>query len=251
MPLMRMTRSIRLLALTPILLGASGAYAAGINLGWNDCPGGATYSVLETFACDTNAGVHTLVGSFISPVDVEAMTANEIVIDVQTSGSTLAPWWTFGTGQCRAMQSLSPNYDFLAGPFTCHDYWQGGALGGLSWNTLSGFTNACRIKGVHALPTGDPRIGSIPNFLEIYSFKININNARTAGPGACSGCSDGACVAFIELRINQPLPLPTIYIQYPAVSNFVIWQGWNPAVKTCPGTPTRQKTWGSIKAIYR
>ena len=60
-------RRIVLCALAPLLFGTPAASAAGFNLGWNDCPSGATYSLLETFACDSNVGFHTLVGSFVAP----------------------------------------------------------------------------------------------------------------------------------------------------------------------------------------
>src|SRR5580765_9043149 len=95
-----------LVATAPLLLGAAPAWAAGINLGWNDCPGGATYSLTQTFACNTNAGSHTLVGSFVAPAGVEMMSANEIVIDIQTGGAGLSGCWTYGTGQCRTASSL-------------------------------------------------------------------------------------------------------------------------------------------------
>ena len=49
------------------------ARAAGINLGWNDCPPGPTYRLTETFACNTNLGSHTMVGSFVAPANIVAM----------------------------------------------------------------------------------------------------------------------------------------------------------------------------------
>jgi hypothetical protein len=37
-----------------------------------------------------------------------------------------------------------------AGPFTCYDYWQGGAIGAIQEDAPVG--NRVRIKGVFALP---------------------------------------------------------------------------------------------------
>lgn len=242
-----------LFTIAPLLLVAASASAAGMNLGWNDCPGGASYSLIERFACDSNADVHTLVGSFVAPAGIVAMSANEISMDVETSGLALSQWWSFGTGQCRAAASLAGNFDFST-LSACYDYWQAGAIGSLRWSALPP-ANVCRIKGVFALPVGDSRIVAVPKGLEVYSFKCIINNARSTGLGACSGCSDQACIVLNSIRVNQPLASGgfAIFISNPAVTQFVVWQGWTTMDPryTCPGTPTRQQTWGSIKALYR
>ena len=252
-----MNRIPRHFVFAPLLFCATQASAAGIDLGWNDCPGGATYSLTQTFACDTNAGIHTMVGSFVAPAGIEAMSANEIVIEVQTGGPQLAAWWTYGAGQCRAATSLQGNFDFTGGPFTCYDYWQGGAIGALIWQS-EGFPyglNHCRIKGVFALPAGDARITAIPEGTHVYSFKANINNAKSIGLGACGGCGDEACIVLNLIAINQPAPQPPrIPLQNPEFAAFVTWQGWSTPDPNnqCPAvTPARSRTWGSIKALYR
>jgi hypothetical protein len=252
-------RALLYFACAPLLFWAVDASAAGFNLGWNDCPSGPTYTLAETFACDTNVGIHTMVASFVAPAGIHQMSANEIVIDMQTGGAALAPWWTMATGQCRPASSLAGNFDFTAGPFTCYDYWQGGAIGGLQWSVFNppaqGNLNRCRIKGVFALPAGDERITSIPEGLEVYSFKCNVNSAKTTGLGACTGCSDEACIVLNVITINQPAPdPPQVRLTSPAVSQYVIWQGWSTPDphNACPAvTPTRNHTWGSIKALYR
>jgi hypothetical protein len=248
-------RRIVLCALAPLLLGAPAASAAGLNLGWNDCPSGAAYSLLETFACDTNFGVHTLVGSFVAPAGINAMSGNEIVIDIQTGGASLPAWWTFGAGQCRPSFALTVNFDFTSGPSTCTDYWLGSAAGGIGWSVLPSATNRCRIQVVVALPVDSPGITPLTEGVEYYSFKANIRNNQTTGLGACAGCSEEACIVFNVLRISQPAPNPpqTILIN-PAVTEHLVWQGWSTTDPNnqCPAvTPARQQTWGSIKALYR
>jgi hypothetical protein len=254
-----MSRALRRSAFAALLFCATQASAAGINLGWNDCPSGPTYTLAETFACDTNVGIHTMVASFVAPAGINQMSANEIVIDVQTGSVLLSPWWTIGPGQCRAAASLGGNFDFSAGPFTCYDYWQRGAIGGLNWSIpLSPnhlVPNRCRIKGLFALPAGDSRITSVPEGTEVYSFRANINNANSTGLGACAGCSDEACIVLNQININQPDPdPPNTKIVFPAISQHVIWQGWSTPdpVNACPLiTPARKQTWGSIKSLYR
>ena len=227
----------------------------GLNLGWNDCPSGPTYALLETFACDTNVGVHLLFGSFIPPPGINAMSANQVVIDVQSGGASFAPWWTFGTGLCRPSGSLQSVFDFTNGPFSCYDYWQGGAVGGFFYSGSPATANRARIKGVFALPAGDPRITSLPEGLEYYSFKLVINNAKSTGLGACPGCNDEACIVLNMIALNQTPPNPSFTpVTSPAVAAHVLWQGWSTPDPTnqCPTvTPARKQTWGSIKALYR
>ena len=127
-------------------------------------------------ACDTNAGSHTLIGSFVAPPGVDSMSANEVVIDLESASPSLPDWWKMRTGLCRA-GSLTWSFDFTGGPFTCYDYWQGGAIGSLQQDPPVG--NRARIKGVFALPAGDARITSIAEGTEVYSFKANINSAKT------------------------------------------------------------------------
>ena len=233
-------------------LSAGPLWAGGLNLGWVNCPTGVGYTLTRTSLCSSNSGINTMVGSFVAPGGIDQMSANEVVIDLQTSGALLADWWRMGTGRCRPT-ALGYSFDFTGGPIDCYDYWQGGAIGALQEDP-PGTNNRARIKGVFALPAGDSRITSVPVDLEVYSFKLNINNSKTAGLGACAGCNAEACIVLNEIKANQPPPLTTVSIANPAASAHVIWQAWtdpNPS-NACPlVTPTRKQTWGSIKSLYR
>jgi len=253
---MRKRLSLHVSLVLALALCTGRAGASGIDVGWDDCPGGAAYSLLKTFACDTNVGINTIVGSFVAPASVIAMSANETVFDIATGGAALAPWWGMATGQCRPASSVAGNFDFTLGPFACYDYWQAGAIGSLSWSVLPNSTNRCRIKGVFALPAGDARITSIAKGTPVYSFKCNINNAKSTGLGACAGCTDEACIVLQSIRINQPVASGgfAIFMTNPATAQHVIWQGWSTQDPTaaCPLlTPAKPRSWGSIKALYR
>jgi hypothetical protein len=243
-----------LFTIASLLLGAATASAAGINLGWNDCPGGSSYVLTERFACNTNEGVHTLIGSFVAPPGVEKMSANEVQIDLASKPPAPLPdWWKMRSTFCRAA-SLVGDFDFTTGPFTCYDYWQGGAIGAVVVEFPNAANGRARIKGVFALPAGDARITSIPEGTHVYSFKAVINNAKSAGLGSCAGCNEEACIVLQYIKLNQPPPQSTIWIANPASSQHVYWQGWttpNPNYQCPQFTPARQQTWGSIKALYR
>lgn len=234
-----------------LALSASPAAAAGINLGWDDCPAGPTYALTQTFACDTNTGAHTLVGSFVATAGVEKMSANEMVIDLQSSGAAFPDWWGMNSGSCRST-SLALNVDFTGGPSSCYDYWQGGAVGGIQMRTPVG--NRVRIPGVYAIPANDPHITAVPEGLHVYSFKAVINNAKTVGLGSCAGCNTDVCIVLQWITLDQPVGTPAgnIRLTNPATAQHVIWQGWSDPSGNCPQvTPAKNRTWGSIKALYR
>ena len=248
-----------LLSAALIIASAGSARAMGINLGWLDCAGQGSYQHTRTFACDTNSGGgHTLVGTFIAPQGMSAVTGYSAVLDLQTSGATLAPWWQLRASLpagCRPA-SMSHSADFTSGPSSCFDYWQGGAIGGASAEYPTTAANKARLKAIAALPFGDSRITSIAAGTEVYTFKLTINNAKTVGLGACAGCSDEVCIALNSVLITQTPGAPNgnFMLVNPAVSNHVMWQGWSPAdpFQGCPlVVPTRDRTWGAIKAIYR
>jgi hypothetical protein len=238
--------SCTFLALTA---GIAAAGPGGLNLGWLDC-GGLPASLDRVTLCNTNTGLNTLVGSFVAPSFVDAMSANEVVFDIQTVGVSLTPWWGMRTGACRASASLAGDFNFTAGPFTCYDYWQAGAIGALSQDVAVG--NRARVKGVFALPAGDARITSVPEGTEVYSFKANINNAKSVGLGACAGCPLGACIVLNSIKINQPVGTPGggKFVSATAVRNYATWQG-GIGTDCLAATPAKNTTWGSVKALYR
>ncbi len=97
-----------LLALTA---GAAAAADGGLNLGWGDC-GGLPATQDRVFACNTNQTVsaHILIGSFVAPCCITAAAANEIVIDVQTTGAAHSPSCTGCTaGACIVLNSIKIN----------------------------------------------------------------------------------------------------------------------------------------------
>ena len=68
---------MRRLLLVPFLLGLlpSATAAAGwVNLSWDDC--GSHGASMRTFACNTNGGSHTLVGSFVAPSGIDSLNGN-------------------------------------------------------------------------------------------------------------------------------------------------------------------------------
>lgn len=244
-----MSKLLRLVTVTAALtITASVASAAGLNFAWNDCPSGGGVQN-KTFACASNTGTNTLVGSFIPPVGVTAATGIEVVVDLLTAGPAYADWWAFrNVGTCR-QTALSANADFTGGPSNCTDYFVGAASGGLT-NFESGFSgtaNRARIKALWAVPPANA--GPLDSGTEYYAFKFNISNAKTVGTGACTGCTDNVCLVLNMIRITQPVGVGNFDVSDEATSRTATWQ--SEVAGTCLPVPARNRTWGSVKALYR
>ena len=251
-----------LLFCATLLVTAAGTVSASgtgtINLGWLDCPSGGG-AVTRTFACNTNTGGgHTLIGTFVGGDGLTLVSGFSAVLDLQTSGPDLAPWWQTRASLpagCRPA-SMAHSFDFTGGPANCYDYWQGGANGGSSANYPTTAANRARLLMQAALPLGDTRITAVPKGQEVYTFKLTFNNAKTVGLGACAGCNAEACIVLNSILVTQTPGTPGGNYVYstPGTSSHAIWQAWTTSDPNhfCPQvTPAKNRTWGSIKAIYR
>ena len=236
-----------LLATAACLALASTAQAAGgLNLSWSDC---STFGTMQrNFACASNtAPAHIMYGSAITGVDMGQLNGQASVLDLQTNQAALSNWWQLGAGGCRA-GLISAGFDFTAN-VNCLDPWAGQAAGGINYTAGFGGANKARIRTVCAIPGST----SISGTDEYYFFKVTILNGKTTGNGSCAGCTDGACVVFNSIEVTQPLGVGDYKISNPLNRNWVQFQGGATGVSGgCPAaTPTRNKTWGSVKSIYR
>ena len=245
-----MSKWLRLVTvLAGVAMFASSPVAAeGLNLLWSDCALG-TGVQNKTFACNSNTGANTLVGSYIPPAGTTAVTGMEAVIDLLAEGATYPDWWSFkNTGTCR-QTALSANSGFVSGPFACTDYWAGGASGGLTAFT-SGFSgNANRARIMALFSVAPLAAGPLDSGLEYYAFNLLITNAKTVGTGACAGCANKVCLVLNSIKLTQPVGVGNFVISDEATSRTATWQ--SEVAATCIPVPVRNRTWGSVKALYR
>jgi hypothetical protein len=243
-----MKRLLTLLACAALTLVATSAFAGGINLSWVDC--GAFGALQRNFACNTNSGLNSAVASVVTGVDMAQLNGQASVLDMQTNQAALSNWWQFNSPGCRFASPalIAGNFDFTAN-INCLDPWGGTASGGLNYSPGFGGPNRARIRTVCAI------IGStgITGVDEYYMFKVNISNARSTGAGACAGCTDGACIVFNSILVTQPAGVGDYTISNTLLRNWVQWQGGAVNVTGgCPAaTPTQNRTWGSVKSLYR
>jgi hypothetical protein len=226
-------------------------YPAQVDLSWSDCVLGP-YSVDMANDCTTNDGLMgTLYVSFVPPGLMPLFLGSLSVIDLQTSGATLSPWWHLESTGCRNA-SLSANVDFTHGPTSCADFWNGQASYGFNCATPSPHTslpNSARIKIVAAVPS--QFYGPIDNSKVWYAYTLIISNSQTVGAGACSGCLDGACIVVNQMQLTQPLPAPDVFLTS-GPQQYVTYRGGAGPGAPCPqSTPVHRNSWGSIKSLYR
>jgi hypothetical protein len=230
-----------LVALTAGIASAQG----GLNLAWNDC--GAAGQSNRNIACTTNSGLNTLVASIVTGFDIPNLVSEESVMDLQTNQAALSPWWLIGGTNCRAATAVAASFDFTGGPFTCVDLWENAGFGGVNYLGPFEQPNRARIRTVYAINPGK----AIDGVSEWYLFKVNINNSRSTGTGACAGCLDAACIVLNSVKMIQPIGEGDYTIVNPLLSQSATWQG-GVVGGGCPGaTPTKSATWGSVKSLYR
>ena len=240
-----------------MLCVASVASAAGVNLSWNTCAGEGTGANNKTSACAVNTGSNLLVTSFVLPADLAAVNGNELVIDVLTQAATLPDWWAFkDAGTCR-QTSLGFNVTANASDVVCIDWGAGQSAGGIgAYSQELGtidpglLAQHRRLKIAVAVPLS--AIADLTQDTEYFSCNITINNAKTVGTGACAGCTEPMCIVLNVLRVTSHIGIGendvVLGTGASPGSNIVTWQGLGP---NCQAVPTRNTTWGAVKALYR
>ena len=240
-----------------MLCVASVASAEGINLSWSNCAGEGTGSNNRTFACAVNTGSNVLVSSFVLGADLAQVNGNELVIDVLTQQPTLPDWWAFkDAGTCR-QTSLATNFTANVNDVVCVDWGAGQSAGGIgAYSQELGtidpglLAQHRRLKIAVAVPLS--AIADLVANTEYFSCNVTFNNAKTVGTGACAGCTEPMCIVLNSVRVTVLTGgglLDALLVSGTAPgSNIVTWQGLGP---NCQAVPTKNATWGAVKALYR
>jgi hypothetical protein len=243
-----------------LISAASPAFAApGCALSWSSCHGEGTGTNNRSFACDTNVGTNVLVVSFELPADLPQVSGNEIVIDILTQAVTMPAWWDFKSiGSCR-QTSLGFDATSDANNVVCVDWAQGHSYGGIGSYDQAGvqpngsidpsLTNAHRRLKI-ALAVPPDSVQDLVAATEYFACNVTIDNRKTVGTSACAGCTEPMCIVINQLVVDTPVLANDIHIGNPSSpgSNIVTWQGVGP---NCLALPTRNATWGQVKALYR
>lgn len=247
-------KKVLVLCAAMLLVGASLASAAGVNLAWgNGCWAENPVSA-KTFACDVNTGNAQMTGSFALAADQPTFVGSVIVLDIQFDGVTTVPaWWDFFNATSCRQTSLSVSSDFSTAPQTsCTDMWFGGGGGGVAAYQTEVFPppqgplpdGRARLKWAWAIP--DPT-SPLTAGTEYYVFRVTINNVKTTGAGLCDGCATPATIVLNEVLAAPQTGLPEI-VTAEGTNRCIKWQA---STVDCAAVPNRSRTWGQVKSLYR
>lgn len=250
-------KKIILLCGVLLVLGSGVATAArGVNLRWGDCIGDGG-SINRNFACNTNTGNHVLVGSFELGQDILQASGNEVVVDLASAGP-IPQWWSFkNVGTCRTA-SLSMNFVAPATAVNCVDWSSGQSAGGIGAYFI-GNVGPSTARLVCALAVPVSALSDLFAGQEYFSYNFVINNQKTVGTGACAGCTTPVCLVFKSLKVTTQIAANDRTLEGPTNgtdSFYATWQGGAGVSSVrgtgCPAaTPTRNKSWGEVKSLYR
>ncbi len=285
-----MKRMLPLATFLALVLAAATAGAdPGGNISWDRCwPEGG--SSQKFFACNTNTGSAVLMVSFALPSAVTNFSGVVFTIDGRTAdGSPLPAWWQlYNPGACR-QTALSATCDFSAEPQVgCASPWPPGAE--INTCGVGAYQTALypppfplnvptpdrlRIKGA----SGSGTLRALSAGVEYYACRLQIQYSKTVGAGSCAACDRGLCLNLTDLALlsNTGTILRFTYGPYyppsdppysqPRQPGTVSWQcaaaSWTYSAGPPPAVSfgcnpiggcvvaVENRTWGSIKALYR
>lgn len=250
----------RLLAVLLVACTAQAASVqAGLNLSWDDCRAGGG-SASTSFACDSSTGPPlTMVASVVIPADMPMFAAASVIIDVYVTGSALPAWWQTSAGQCRD-GAITVSFDSSALDATgCPSIWAGTPTLYV-FQTQPGLVvpYRMRLNAGAAVPQG-AELSWVADGRELAVALIAISRAKSVGEDACAGCLVPACMQYQESKLYQSGDLGDFTIDTGAgfYTNFAFLNATGPYVTIenawwpCSIVPTRNRTWGAIKTLYR
>lgn len=268
------SRPLAVLALgAALLVPAANASASELSLSWDRCfSDGNVHN--KTFACNTNEGVEHLVGSYRLDEALPQVVGAEFFLDIVAQGGVTLPnyWQHHNTGTCR-MSSLLVRPEPSSALVHCLDLWNGRAAGGLAayrtWTSINPPPSPDRARAflVFGVPEADQY--TAPAGEDVFLFDLQINHARTIGSPVCAGCDVPMCLTFTSLNLTRAAGMTNLRLPNGNTQGWkatVVWQGAQGAATTVTcnrfgicefgsicaiPTPVQNRTWGTLKSLYR
>jgi hypothetical protein len=242
----------------------------GVNIRWDACydDSGAANKL---FACDTNTGSASLVLSLVMDAVMDSVSGMEIRVEFWSASASLPDWWQFkNSGTCR-QSSLSFSTILPPAAVNCSDWASGNAAGGIGSYTVSRIgPNMATVLVAEAVPP--TALASLDPGTEYFLCRLTINHLKTVGTPSCTGCDVPVCVVFSAVNVDTPILANNRRFWTGAndvASQLANWQNGSPVnpfiggstnlggplttIEGCvlSSTPTRNSTWGAVKALYR
>lgn len=252
-------KKVTILAVAMLSLSASLALAGGVNISIGDC-GSGTLSNAATNTCASNTGsIFAAYGSVVIPaVTKSSFVGSMSIIDIQTNDATIPDYWR--ADACRST-AFSLSADGSISTTTCAaTLWDTATPAGSNITALSNSTQASiplnrerLLLGSVLFPTDVYNLTG-DNSTEMVVFKLTVGKAKSVGTGACTGCATGACIVLNEIQLqgmNDNGQQDYLHITQTLNNNHISYNA-SAGLPTCPdAVPVRNRTWGSVKALYR
>jgi hypothetical protein len=202
---------------------------------------------------------------------MDSVSGMEIRVEFWSASASLPDWWQFkNIGTCR---QSSLNFSTIIPPaaVNCSDWASGNASGGIGAYTVSGLSpNMATVLVAEAVPS--TALASLDPGTEYFLCSLTINHLKTVGAPSCTGCDVPVCVVFSAVNVDTPIFANNRRFWTGAnnvASQLANWQNGSPVNPFIGGstmtggprttlegcvlssTPTRNSTWGAVKALYR
>jgi hypothetical protein len=233
---------------------ASSAFAVGgIDVSINACPGntGAVGDVVP-IDCAGGAGV-VLLGTWGPAEDIVGLTNLDGIWDLYVgAGLANAGFWNFDAAGCNSLALNSSQARPTAGCATPVAYTACWSLAGSGTAIAAGQTSANTVR--MPFTCYRPGLLNVTAGQKLFGVQIIVDgsNATEAG-GSCDGCSQPVSVAWNEATPGAAAGAAAPSALSSPTGNF---PGFGQCMgvtnsPNCAAVPTKKRTWGQLKSLYR
>jgi len=241
---------IATLTLLALLIALSARAQSGVNLYVGDCSAGTSTHVV-TNACTKNTGSFALVVSVVLPHDLPQFIGTTVHLGVATAAASLPDWWKLDGCRAGALVGLA---DATISP-SCTTIWDAQAPATVeTYARRDAGTCPNQIALLSSATLASPIALAGDGATELGVTKIVITKDHSTDVGACAGCSTGGMIVLSQIELRQA-DGSVLVLSNPIMNNSVTYNtGYPPYYYPgggCFETPTRNRTWGEVKALYR
>jgi hypothetical protein len=246
-------------ALLTLTVAATSAFAVGNTINWGGCLG-AGANPNQTFDCVNLGGPYNLVLE-LQPPALAGWFACDLDLDIQIAAPGLDSFWHMDAAGCNATGlSISAGRNTIpnTGCLATYTGSTGASVSSLitAYGVGFGGANRARCLVTVARAASSPIAAALGSNYYLSHLTFSLDNASEAG-GTCNGCTQAAAMVYNSTVMysvsgaggvgSEAEPLQ---VNGPGLgTNCASFNGGGAG--TCAATPTINKTWGGIKALYR
>jgi hypothetical protein len=236
-----------LLASAALALCASSAFAVGVDLNFDACPGNTGATQDATIDCAAG-GMLTAHLTFAPAEAIADLVALDTLLDLYITGGDInaasGNFWDFQNTNQNGLGLLHTRPSAGCTGYT-NTWNQTGA--GVSLGALVRSPSNVRVAA------GSYRPGAISTIAnqKLYGYQLTIDAATsTQGGGTQGGCQLAAAVVIDHAIPQSSIGTPTTMLTGPNL-NASLCGHLNGDVTSCGAVPTVRHTWNQLKSLYR